>query len=270
MRTICDSCSSDNREGANYCRACGTHLRPVCGFCQASVGAEDAFCDHCGRSTHGGQHAVAHLGLDPSIDRVYTSVEAAHPDLRSRSAPDGTVAILFLDIEGSTELADRVGDKRFVEILREHNTIVRDSINAHRGWETKAEGDGFMIVFESARDAVDCAIDVQESLFARNEHAGEPVRSRIGIHAGETIRDEDDFFGRNVILAARVASQAAGGEILVSGVVKALIESAGDLRWGEPRFAELRGLSGSQELWPVVWHNGQGGDTHERTGRTAN
>jgi class 3 adenylate cyclase len=186
---------------------------------------------------------------------VYSSVESAHPDLRSRSSPEGTVAILFLDIESSTELADRIGDKRFMDVLREHNSIVRESLNAHGGWETKAEGDGFMIVFESARNAVDCAMDIQASLHTRNLGSAEVVRSRIGIHVGETIKDADDFFGRNVILAARIASQATGGEVLVSGIVKALIESAGDLQWGEARTVELRGLSGQQELWPVVWHS---------------
>lgn len=259
MELTCDSCSAENRQGAKYCRACGTSLQTTCGFCYTVLNSDDSFCDNCGRPAHAGQEAILHLGLDPSIDRVYTSAESAHPDLRLRSSPDGTVAILFLDIEGSTSIVDRVGDRKFIEILREHNSIVRASLNAHGGWETKAEGDGFMVVFESARNAVDCAIDIQASLHARNQESDEPVRSRIGIHAGETIKEEDDFFGRNVILAARVASQAGGGEILVSGIVKALIESAGDLQWGEPRFTELRGLSGQQELWPVAWHKGHGG-----------
>ena len=74
----------------------------------------------------------------------------------------------------------------------------------------------------------------------------------MGLHSGEAIKEGEDFFGRNVIMAARVASQAHGGEILVSGVLKALVAGS-DIPWGKPRSAELKGLSGEHEIWPVVW-----------------
>jgi class 3 adenylate cyclase len=72
------------------------------------------------------------------------------------------------------------------------------------------------------------------------------------LHAGEVIKEGEDFFGRNVIMAARVASQAHGGEILASGVVKALVAGS-DVTWGELRTVELKGLSGDHEIWPVQW-----------------
>ena len=74
----------------------------------------------------------------------------------------------------------------------------------------------------------------------------------MGLHSGEAIKEGEDFFGRNVIMAARVASQAHGGEILVSGVLKALVAGS-DMPWGEARSAELKGLSGEHEIWPVNW-----------------
>jgi class 3 adenylate cyclase len=255
---LCSGCSQENRDGAKFCHACGTPLQAICASCHAALNPDHAFCDNCGHAVGAGAAArtpqqMSHPGLDPSIDRVYSNAEAAHPDLRIHSAPDGTIAIMFLDIEGSTAIADRVGDLRFMDLLREHNQIVREQVKAHDGFETKAEGDGFMIVFHSARYGLDCAIGIQKGLAERNKVHEEQVRSRIGLHAGETIREGDDFFGRNVILAARVASEASGGEVLVSGVFKALVESAGDLEWGEPRIAELRGLGSNHELWPIIW-----------------
>jgi class 3 adenylate cyclase len=187
-----------------------------------------------------------------SIDTVARVVEAEKPDLRTHAAPDGTVTIMFSDIEGSTAMADRLGDKRFMDVLREHNAIIRDQIKAHGGFEVKSEGDGFMVAFQSAGKALACASAIQKALAERNQSAGEPVKVRMGLHAGEVIKEGEDFFGRNVIMAARVASQANGGEILTSGVVKALL-SGSDVAWGEARTVELKGLSGEHEIWAVEW-----------------
>jgi len=191
--------------------------------------------------------------IGTSIDTVAREVLEHKPDLKSHAAPDGTVTIMFSDIEGSTSMADRLGDARFMELLREHNAIVREQIKAHRGFEVKSEGDGFMVAFQSAGKALACASAIQKMLVGRNESAAEPVKVRIGLHAGEVIKEGEDFFGRNVIMAARVASQARG-EILASGVVKALVAGS-DITWGELRTVELKGLSGDHEIWPVNWNS---------------
>jgi class 3 adenylate cyclase len=159
---------------------------------------------------------------------------------------------MFSDIEGSTAMADRLGDKHFMEVLREHNAIIREQLKAHGGFEVKSEGDGFMVAFQSAGKALACASAIQKALVARNESAEEPVKVRMGLHAGEVVKEGDDFFGRNVIMAARVASQANGGEVLASGVVKTLLQGS-DVAWGEKRVVELKGLSGEQEIWAVEW-----------------
>jgi len=193
-----------------------------------------------------------------SLDTVARVVREEKPDLRPHAAPDGTVTILFSDIEGSTQMADRLGDKQFMEVIRDHNAIVRSKIVKYGGFEVKNEGDGFMVAFQSARKALDCAVGIQFSLAERNESAEEPVRVRMGLHAGETIKEEtpagkEDFFGRNVILAARIAAQARGGQILVSSLLKALVDSAGDLTFDKGRDVELKGLSGTNRLHAVVW-----------------
>ncbi len=76
---------------------------------------------------------------------------------------------------------------------------------------------------------------------------------RIGLHTGEAIKEADDFFGKNVILAARIAAQAQGGEILVSSLLKELTESAGDIAFGEGRQVELKGLAGQHRVFEVGW-----------------
>jgi serine/threonine protein kinase/class 3 adenylate cyclase/pimeloyl-ACP methyl ester carboxylesterase len=188
-----------------------------------------------------------------SLDTVARVVQEEKPDLRPHAAPDGTVTILFSDIEGSTQMADRLGDKQFMEVLREHNAIVRSKVQKYEGFEVKSEGDGFMVAFQSARRAVDCAMGVQIALAERNEDAAQAVNVRMGLHAGETIREGEDFFGKNVILAARIASQARGGQILVSSLLKALVDSAGDLAFDEGREIELKGLSGTHRMHEVLW-----------------
>ncbi len=187
-----------------------------------------------------------------SIDNVAQAVQADHPDLKKHAAPDGTVTIMFSDIEGSTAMADRLGDARFMDVLREHNTIIRDEIKAHSGFEVKSEGDGFMVAFQSAGKALVCASAIQKALAERNASSKEPVNVRMGLHAGEVIKEGEDFFGRNVIMAARVASQANGGEILASSVVKALLQGS-DVTWGDSRTVALKGLSGEHEIWAVEW-----------------
>jgi class 3 adenylate cyclase len=89
-----------------------------------------------------------------------------------------------------------------------------------------------MIAFPSARRAVQCARAIQDEIDRElGDHADGPIRLRIGLHTGEAIKEEADFYGKNIVLAARIADQANGGEILASSVVKQLTESAGDLHF---------------------------------------
>lgn len=189
-----------------------------------------------------------------SIDAVAAAVDRERPDLRGRVAPDGTVTLLFTDIEGSTAINERLGDQRWLELLRAHNGIVREQLVAHGGFEVKTAGDGFMIAFSSARRAVQCAIAIQHGVAALSlAHPEEAVRVRAGLHTGEPIKDADDFFGKHVVLAARIAAQANGGEILVSSLLRELTESAGDIRFGSGRSVELKGLSGAHNVYDVRW-----------------
>ena len=183
-----------------------------------------------------------------------TVVAPPPPDLRSHTAPDGTVTLLFSDIEGSTAMTDRLGDLRAQEVLHVHNDIFRQRLESFDGYEVKSMGDGFMLAFSSARNAILCSITVQRAFDAyNNQGASEPIRVRMGLHTGEAIKEEQDYFGRNVILAARISAKGGGGEILVSSLVKELTESAGDIRFDEGRDVELKGLAGLTRIYPVLW-----------------
>ena len=106
-------------------------------------------------------------------------------------------------------------------MLRAHERIVREALRAHGGSEVKTMGDGFMASFSSATRALECAIAMQKAFAEHNQTAEEPIRVRIGLNAGEPIAEEEDLFGTAVNLAARIAAQAEGGEILASNVVQA-------------------------------------------------
>jgi class 3 adenylate cyclase len=191
-----------------------------------------------------------------SIDIVAAGVSIERPDLRGHAGSDGTVAVLFSDIEGYTSLNERLGDTRTQALLRTHDSLVREGVAAHGGTVVKSAGDGYMIVFPDPRAAVACAVALQRAHDAHDFgiDAG-AIRVRMGTHVGQVIREGDDFFGRTVILAARVAAQASGGEILVSD---ALARAAGDLsdlgtKIGAPRDVELKGLRGMQTVHPLEW-----------------
>ena len=188
------------------------------------------------------------------MEAIASAVREERPDLRPRAAPDGTVTMLFTDIENSTNLTERLGDTQWLDVLRAHNSVVREQVKEHRCFEVKSQGDGFMIASQSARRGVHCAIGIQRDLAKYNQTAPEPINVRMGLHTGEVLKDADDFFGKHVILASRIAGKARGGEILVSSLLRDLTESAGDLRFGEARDVELKGLSGTYRIYEVIWN----------------
>ena len=189
-----------------------------------------------------------------SLEAVTSAVGLEQPDLRASAAPDGTVTLLFSDIEASTEITERLGDLRWMNVLREHNAIIRERVAAHGGFEVKTIGDAFMVAFQSARRALLCSIDIQRAFSAYSRENEEcPIRVRAGLHAGEPVREGDDFYGKSVIVASRIAGEARGGEILVSALLKDLVESAGDIKFGDPRQAELKGFAQPYAVIPVIW-----------------
>jgi class 3 adenylate cyclase len=189
------------------------------------------------------------------MESIAEDVERARPDLSGAVAPNGTVTVLFTDIEGSTQLTEELGDREWMEVLREHTAIVREQLERNSGFEVKSQGDGFMLAFSSARDALRCATGIQRAV-AETDAYGHRLRVRIGLHTGEPIKEADDFYGKAVIQAARIAADAHGSEILVSSLVRDLTESSGEFAFGPPRDVVLKGLSGTHQVSPVLWQSG--------------
>ncbi|MDT5351383.1 MAG: hypothetical protein QOH91_4670 [Mycobacterium sp.] len=186
-----------------------------------------------------------------SIEDLADWAEVERPDL-ARITPDGRVVILFSDIEESTALNERIGDRAFVRLISSHDKLVHELVEERGGHVVKSQGDGFMIAFARAEQAVRCGIDVQQALPKNAKRKRqEDIRVRIGIHMGRSVRRGDDLFGRNVAMAARVAAQAVGGEVLVTKPVRDAVNKCDDIRFDEGREVELKGFSGSYELFAV-------------------
>jgi class 3 adenylate cyclase len=196
------------------------------------------------------------VSITASIDAVAAGVSIERPDLRRHAASDGTVTVLFSDIEGYTELNERLGDARTQDLLRAHGALVREAVDAWRGTVVKSQGDGYMLVFGQPVDGLGCAVALQRAMHGHEfgDDAG-AVRMRIGLHAGAVIREGDDFFGRTVILAARIASEAGGGEILLSDALTE-IASDGARYGGKPgpsRQVELKGFRTAHAVHRLDW-----------------
>ena len=168
--------------------------------------------------------------------------------------PEGTVTFMFTDMQGSTDLVRDLGDIKSRDIFRMHEEVLTNAILEHEGYIVKEQGDGFMAAFDSSRAGIQTAVSVQKTLKSlREEDPDLPIHVRIGLNTGETIIENDDYFGRAVNEAARISAQAESGEILVSSVSKRMADSAGDITFGEPRELDLKGLPGNHVVHPVSW-----------------
>lgn len=194
------------------------------------------------------------------VAREADSLAGALPDSHG-----GTVTFLFSDIESSTQMAETLGDKAWFECLRRHNDLVEGEVARHGGRIIKSIGDGYMVTFNSARDAIRCATSIQRGLGAPEFVApGTTVRVRMGLHTGEAVESDGDLFGLHVNVAAHVANQASGGQVLVSGLTRAITEPSGDFGFGPEEHVELKGLSGTHGVSELIWNSDDGGENDAR------
>jgi len=149
--------------------------------------------------------------------------------------------VLFTDIVGSTEEAERLGDSAWQELLGEHHAVVRKQLQFFKGREIKTTGDGFLATFDSPGRAVQCARAIRDGI----RRLGLEVR--IGLHSGECEVSGGDVSGIAVHIASRVQGLAGPGEILVSGTIRDLVTGSG-LRFEDRGRQRLKGIEGD---WPV-------------------
>jgi class 3 adenylate cyclase len=166
--------------------------------------------------------------------------------------PEGTVTILFTDVEGSSDLVHQLGDEAARTILRRHDDLLRSVFARHAGTEVEHAGDSFMVAFSTARRALACAVDLQEEVAELSRHhPEEAIRIRIGIDTGEVIAEEKGYFGKTVFRAARIAARAEGGQILVSEATR-ILSGADGSTFRDLGEHELKGLGGAHRLFEVA------------------
>ena len=139
--------------------------------------------------------------------------------------PSGTVTFVFSDVEGSTGLLKRLGE-RYGGLIAEHRRIVRETFGAHGGVEIDTQGDAFFFAFARAREAVAAAVAAQRAHAEHEWPGGETVRVRMGLHTGEPALGEEGYLGLDVVRAARLCTAGLGGHVLLSETTRALLGSS--------------------------------------------
>jgi class 3 adenylate cyclase/tetratricopeptide (TPR) repeat protein len=144
----------------------------------------------------------------------------------STTFPTGTVTFLFTDIEGSTQLLQRLGAPGYAQAITQSQALLRSIWAAHGGAEVDTAGDGFFVAFDSAPEAVVAAAEATRALAAHSWPAGEALRMRMGLHTGAPLLVGAHYFGLDVHRAARITAAGYGGQILLSLTTQTLVEQA--------------------------------------------
>ena len=182
------------------------------------------------------------------LEQAYTQLE--------RRVREITASIMFTDLEDSTQLLTRLGDEENQSLLAVHSRIIRQQLDNHGGQEVKTTGDGFMIAFYSARKAVSCAVEIQKELEEFNrQNPDRQLKVRIGVNLGEVIKEEDDYFGTAVVIAARIMNEAAGGQILVSDLLRKVASGHANAEheYSDLGWRTLKGFDDEEHIFEVVW-----------------
>ena len=178
-------------------------------------------------------------------DAVLDEIEEFLTGVRPHPALDRVLAtVLFTDIVGSTERAAELGDRRWRDLLEQHNELVRTELGRFRGRELSTAGDSFLATFDGPARAIACAASIRDQV----RRLGLEIRA--GLHTGELEVDGSEIRGIAVHTGARVAAKAAPGEVLASSTVKDLVAGSG-LEFEERGAYELKGVPGEWRLYAV-------------------
>jgi adenylate cyclase len=162
-------------------------------------------------------------------------------------------AIMFTDMVGYSALSQR--DERLaLELLEEHRAALRELFPKYQGTEIKTTGDGFLVEFASALDAVQCAVEMQKGLAERNQAqpAERQVRIRIGIHLGDIVRKQGDVYGDGVNIAARIEPLAEPGGICISNSVHDQVENKVEYALVRLSKPELKNIQTSVQVYRLM------------------
>ena len=163
--------------------------------------------------------------------------------------------IMFTDLKDSTKITGDYGDKKAMDLIRMHNSIIRQTIKQYEGREIKHTGDGFMLSFSSVSKSVECSIAIQKAFTNYNkENQEEPMQVRIGLSAGEPVTESGDLFGASVQLAARICDYTEAGKILVASVIPQL--SLGKkISFVDKGEISLKGFETATHVYEITWNS---------------
>jgi len=164
---------------------------------------------------------------------------------------EGAAVIMFTDVANSTEIANAVGDRDWAVAMGRQLDLRASAISTHEGALVKTLGDGSMASFGAASNALRAAVAIQTAAAESND--GPKLKLRVGIHAGDLIKTEGDFFGTVVNKASRITGLAQPNEILVSDVARAMTGERGEFQFGDPVSVALRGIEGRHTISDLRW-----------------
>ena len=221
-------------------------------FCLAESPDVDSLVA-CHKKAHGLMpHEVIEVQAPTLAQFMGTTETDANDQVTVDGEPDTALrAIMFTDIEGSTDISTSHGDDVAVGLVRRHNDVVREALDSFGGREVKHTGDGLFASFVSVTKAVEATIDIQRSSARRSED-GPKLAIKIGLSAGEPVEDSRDLFGAAVNLAARICAHAQGGQTLVAGTVKDLAIGKGIHFVGQGAIG-LKGFPDPVPIYEVEW-----------------
>lgn len=165
-----------------------------------------------------------------------------------------TFTFLFADLRDYSAFVERRGDAAAAELIHDYRDLMRRQIAAAEGAEIKTEGDSFYVVFDSAQQAMRCAIAIQRAAARANaQRPDRPIHIGVGLNAGEPVREGDGFVGSAVNVAARLAQNAKAAEILVSEVVRGLVRTSGIAPMEERTGITLKNIDDVPRIFAVDW-----------------
>jgi class 3 adenylate cyclase len=182
-------------------------------------------------------------------EKVFRTTHDGLRTLEQNGRYSTAATVLFTDIVGSTELIDQVGETTAHEIRQRHFSLLREVAEKRGGRVVKNLGDGLMVIFAKAPQAIACASDMQR----RVASDADQLELRVGLHAGELLRDGNDFFGSTVIIARRLCDSAEAGQTIVSTDTRALADGASDESFVPLGALELKGLGTPVQAESLIW-----------------
>lgn len=225
-------------------------------FCLVEAPSQDTAVE-VHKASHG---LVPHKVIEvnrPTVSQFMGDWERHVPNEARTDGPDSAIdsglrAIMFTDLEGSTDVSSRLGDDRALALIEFHDGIVREALAQGGGREIKHTGDGIMSSFTYVSRAVGSAMEIQRQFANSEAPPVEGARVRIGISAGEPVDQSNDMFGASVSLASRICGHAEAGQILVSSAVKELSIGKG-FKFNDCGVIALKGFDESVRLYEVSY-----------------